>query len=44
MAGSAQLLDANNLHNVYIVEELIQLTVGSHEEIILDSHWIEDLT
>ena len=32
------------LYSVHIIEELIQLTVGSNAEIITNSHWIEDLT
>ena len=31
---AAQPLDISTLHNVYVVEELIQLTVGSDKEII----------
>ena len=41
MAKSAQQLDINMLDNVYVVEELIQLTLGSYAEIIANSHWIE---
>ena len=44
MAVPAQTLDINMLHNVYIVEELIQLTVGSDADIIVKSHWTEILT
>ena len=32
------------LYSVHIIEELIQLTVGSIAEIITNSHKIEDLT
>ena len=42
MAEPAQPLDINTLHNVYVVEELIQLTVGSDMAIIANSHWTED--
>ena len=34
MAEPAQPVAINRLHNVYVVEEPIQLTVGSHAEII----------
>ena len=34
----------NTLHNVYVVEELIQLTIESNAEIIVNSHWTEDPT
>ena len=44
MAEPAQPLDVNTLHNVYVVEEVIQLTVVSDMEIIANSHWTEDLT
>ena len=44
MAEPAQPLDNNTLHNVHVVEELIQLTIESNEEIIANSHWTEDLT
>ena len=44
MAEPAQPLDINALHNVYVVEELIQLTIVSDAEIIANSHWTEDLT
>ena len=30
--------------SLYVIEELIQLTVGSDAEIIANSHWTEDLT
>ena len=32
------------LHNVHVVEELMQLSLGSDKEIIANSHWTEDLT
>ena len=32
----------NTLPYVYIVEELMQLKVGSDAEIITNSHWTED--
>ena len=44
MAEPAQPLNINTLHNVYVVEELIQLTIESNAEIIVNSHWTEDLT
>ena len=44
MTEPARPLDINTQHNVYVVEELIQFTAGSYEEIIANSHWIEDLT
>ena len=31
------------LHNVYVVKELIQLTIELNEKIIANSHWTEDL-
>ena len=34
MAKSAQALNINMLHNVYVVEELIQLTIESNAKII----------
>ena len=43
-AELTQPLDVNTLHNAYVVEELIQLTVGSSAKIIANSHWTEDLT
>ena len=33
-----QPLDANTLHNVHVVEELIQLTVKSDAEVIANLH------
>ena len=33
-----QSLDINTLHNVYVVEELIQLIIGSNAKIIANSH------
>ena len=44
MAEPAQPLDINTLHNVYVVDELIQLIIESNAEIIANSHWAEDLT
>ena len=44
MAKSAQLLDISTLYNVFVVEELIQLTVGSVAEITANSYWTKDLT
>ena len=44
MARPAQPLDINTLHNVHVVEELIQLTTVSNAEIIANSHWTEDIT
>ena len=44
MAESAQPLNTNTLHNVHVVEELIQLTIESNAEVIANSHWTEDLT
>ena len=44
MAEPAQPLDINTLHNVHVVEELIELTIKSNAEIIANSHWTEDLT
>ena len=44
IAEPAQPLNINTLHNVYGVEELIQLTIESSEKIIANSHWTEDLT
>ena len=40
----AQPLDINTPHNVYVVEELIQLTVESEAEFIANSHWNEGFT
>ena len=36
--------DINALHNVYVFEEFIQLTIESNAEIIDNSHWTEELT
>ena len=44
MAEPAQPLNINTLHNVYVVEKLIQLTIESNAEIIGNSYWTEDLT
>ena len=44
MAEPAQPLDINTLHNVHVVQELIQLTIKSNAEIIANTHWTEDLT
>ena len=44
MAEPAQPLDINTLHNVHVVEELIQLTIELNAEINANSHWAEDLT
>ena len=44
MAEPTQPLNINTLHNVYVVEELIQLTIESNAEIIANSHWTEDFT
>ena len=41
MAEPAQLLYINTLHNVYVVEELKQLIVGSNAQIIANSHWTQ---
>ena len=38
MAEPAQPLNINTLHNVHVVEELIQLTIKSNAEIIANSH------
>ena len=37
MTEQAQPLNVNTLHNVYVVEELIQLTIESNAEIITNS-------
>ena len=37
-----QPLDIKTLHNIYVVKELIQLTVGLVAEIIANKHWTED--
>ena len=44
MAEPAQPLDINTLHNVHVVEQLIQVTIESNAEIIANSQWTEDLT
>ena len=44
MAEPAQPMDINILHNVYVVEELIQFTIESDAEIIANTHWTKDLT
>ena len=44
MVEPVQPLDINTLHNIYVVEELIQLRTESNAEIIANSHWTEDLT
>ena len=38
MAEPAQPLNINTLYNVYVVEELLQLTIESNVEIIANSH------
>ena len=43
MAETMQPLDINTLHNVNVVEELIQLIVKSDAEVIANSHWSKDL-
>ena len=43
MVEPAQRLDIKSLHNVHVIEELIQLTVIPNAEIIANLHWIEDL-
>ena len=40
----AQQLNIITLHNIYVVELLIELTIKSDVEIIANSHWTEDLT
>ena len=42
--GRASPADINTLHNVNVVEELLQPTVGSDAEIIAKLHSSEDLT
>ena len=44
MAESTQPLETNTLHNVYVVEQLMQHIVGSNAENIANAHRIEDLT
>ena len=44
IAEPALPLNTNTLDNVYVVEDLIQLTIGLAAEIIANSHCIEDLT
>ena len=44
MAEPAQPMDINILHNVYVVEELIQFTIESDAEIIAKFHWTEGIT
>ena len=44
IAALAQPLHINKLHNAYVVEVLIQLTIESIEEIIVNTHRAEDLT
>ena len=43
-ADPAQPLNINTLHNVHVVEELLQLNIYSNTEIIANSHRIEELT
>ena len=38
MAEPVQPLNINTLHDVYVVEELIQLTIESNAEIVANSH------
>ena len=38
MTEPVQVLDINMLHNVHVVEELIQLIGGSNANIIANSH------
>ena len=44
MTEPTQSLNINTQHNVYVVEELIQLIIESNAEIIANSHWTKDLT
>ena len=36
-------LDINTHHKLYVVEELIQPTIGLDREFIANMHWTEDL-
>ena len=44
MVEPAQPLNIDTLHNIHVVGELMQLTVASNAEIIVNSLWAEDLT
>ena len=44
MAESPRTLNINTVHNVYVVEEVIQLTIKLNAEIIANSHCSKDLT
>ena len=44
MGETVQPLDITTLHNVYVVEELTQLTIESDAEIIAKFHWTEGIT
>ena len=43
MDEPVQSPDVNTLHKILIDEELKQLIFGSNAEIIVTSHWIDDL-
>ena len=43
MAEPAQPLNINTLSNVHVIEELIQLPVGSDTVVIAHFYWIKNL-
>ena len=43
MAEPAETLDINTLSNVHVIEELIQLPVGTDTVVIANSCWIKNL-
>ena len=43
IAQPAQPMDINTLHNVQVVEKLIQFTIGANAKIIANSYWTENL-
>ena len=44
MVEPTQHLEINMLLNIFVAEELIQLTIESDAEIIANSHWTEDFS
>ena len=44
MVEPTQHLEINMLLNIFVAEELIQLTIESNAEIIANSHWTEDFS
>ena len=42
-AKTAEPMDINTLSRVHVIEELIQLPVGSHTIVIANSYWTKNL-